>query len=165
MAEKPAPVPDTPPDALAKKPVKAEPVTRPQTAPGQLTLERVERDWDQVLHVVRERNPMTQGLLNTGCEPVEVNSSEIVITFPHPFLRERLRDPQRRMEIQEALDEVLGTTCGVKLVLASEYAPDQPASSAPPTPEPDEVPTLDKKDLDQISRWADEHGGATTVME
>ncbi len=165
VVEKAELAPDTPPDTPGEKPVKAEPVVRSRTAPGQLTLEMVEREWDEVLHAVRLRNPMTQGLLNTGCEPVEVNSSEIVITFPHSFLRERLRDPQRKMEIQEAIDEVLGTTCGVKLVLASEYAPDQPASSAPPTPEPDEVPTLDKDDLDQISRWADEHGGATTVIE
>jgi hypothetical protein len=81
---------------------------------------------------VRQRNPTTQGVLNTGCKAAEVNGSEIVITFPFPFLREKLRDPQRLKEIQDALSDVFEVNCTVKLVLASEFQPSQPSAGSKP---------------------------------
>ena len=36
---------------------------------------------------------------------------EVVVTFPYPFLRDKLGDPQRRAEIQDALSEALGLAC------------------------------------------------------
>jgi hypothetical protein len=103
------------------------------THPG-LTLQQVQRSWDAVLHAVRQRNPATQAVLNTGCQPVEVSDKEIVVTFPYPFLREKLGDPQRRTEIQDALAEVLHARCRLKLVLASEYTPRRPPNPRPTGP-------------------------------
>jgi DNA polymerase-3 subunit gamma/tau len=152
----------------------------PQSLGGALTLAQVDRAWSQVLLAVRQRNPATQAVLNTGCKPVDVVDNEIVVTFPYPFLREKLGDPLRRTEIQDALDEVLDADCRLRLVLASEYtsssrpamartepAPAVPAAStsstadAPDTPEAEdpveEVP-------EEISRWAEEHGGQVKLI-
>jgi hypothetical protein len=144
--------------AQAKPSQQAAPPAEPLAAGGPLALEHVEQAWEQVLHAVRRRNPATQGVLNTGCKPVEVNGDEIVITFPYPFLREKLGDPQRKMEIQDALSEVLHTGCRLRLVLAQEYSP-QP--STPSTA----APALDDEDLDQISRWAEERGGQASIVQ
>lgn len=129
-----------------------------------LTLERVQQAWDQVLQVVRQRNPTTHGVLNTGCKPVEVCGDEIVVTFPFPFLRDKLGDPQRRDEIHQALTRVLHTRCRVRLVLASEYVPGQPPPPAAPEAAASGLP-LDDQALDQISRWAAERGGQATIVQ
>jgi hypothetical protein len=106
----------------------------PQTQAGTLTLPQVEQAWGPVLQAVRLRNPATQAALNTGCQPVEVNGDEIVITFPYPVLREKLSASQRRDEIQDALAEVLQARCRITLVLASDYTPrpQAPISQVPP---------------------------------
>jgi DNA polymerase-3 subunit gamma/tau len=140
---------------------------------GGLTLQQVEQAWDTVLHAVRLRNPATQAVLNTGCQPVEVSGEEIVVTFPYPFLREKLGDPQRRTEIQDALIEALHTRCRLRLVLASEYTPRRPQnpSSPPPVPSEPDPPEEDPGEIspdaereegqvpEAISRWAEERGG------
>ncbi|MBN1658982.1 MAG: DNA polymerase III subunit gamma/tau [Anaerolineae bacterium] len=162
----------------------------PQPGPGEsqaglaaastLSITQVAAAWDAILAAVRQRNPASQAALRSGCRPVEVNGNEVMITFPWPVLRDKLADPQRRMEIQEALSEVLGSRCSVKLVLAAEYTPsqavkethaDQPPAGTPATKVPDPVADpppaaesdgeaeLDPHDLNRISRWAEQRGG------
>ena len=129
-----------------------------------------------VLHAVRQRNPATEGALRSQCKPVEVHDSEIIITFPFAFLREKLVDPGRKGEIQDALSEVLKANCRVKLVLASEY---DPAPAANPTPAPAPVTwepepgaeeqaegeELDAEEVAQeLTRWAEERGGQVTLV-
>jgi DNA polymerase-3 subunit gamma/tau len=147
-----------------------------QSPPGTLTLAQVEQAWALVLQAVRQRNPATQAVLNTGCQPVEVNGEEIVVTFPYPVLREKLVDPQRRIEIQDALTEVLQANCRLKLVLAAEYKPRQHANPQPPPTPPGAMPqsppaqaAQDGQEPEdevpaQISRWAAEHGGQAKVV-
>jgi hypothetical protein len=99
LADPPAPDP---------VPVAAEPAPESQPASGSLSLAGVNQAWKRVLQAVRQRNPAAEGALRSGCEPVEVDGDEIVVTFPYAFLRDKLGDPQRKMEIQEALSEVPG---------------------------------------------------------
>jgi len=152
---------------------RAEPVAPVTAAPelsppaGQLTLAQVQGSWDAVLQAVRRRNPATQAVLNSGCQPVEVNGSEVVVTFPFPFLRGKLGDPQRKMEIQEALGEVLNARCHVKLVLADEFTPQSPVPAPAAAPAAGEAPALAKPEpsaFDEIARWARERGGKTTLV-
>jgi hypothetical protein len=97
--------------------------------------------------------------------PAEVVGDEIVVTFPFSFLREKLGDPQRRIEIQEALSEVLGAGCRVKLVLASEHIPRQQANPSPsPASQPSE-PVTEDTIPDELSRWAEEHGAQVTIVD
>jgi DNA polymerase-3 subunit gamma/tau len=157
VAEQPASV------LVPKTPAADAPPTEPTTAPPPsrraLVVEQVEGAWDQVLQAVRQRNPATQAVLNTGCKPVEVNDDELVVTFPFPFLREKLGDPQRKAEIQDALAEVLHLNCRLRLVLASEYTPRPTAGrAAPPSTPEGGVP-------DPISQWAKEHGGQAKYLQ
>jgi hypothetical protein len=123
----------------------------------------VNHAWEEILQAVRRRNPTAEGALRSGCQPVEVRGEEVVVTFPYPFLRDKLGDPQRRMEIQEALSEVVGGKCRIKLVLAAEYvsekaASPQPAAPSPATDSADES-ELDDEEIAQIEEWAQRVGG------
>ena len=145
----------------------------PQPPAGSLTLAQVEEAWGLVLHAVRQRNPATEGALRTQCKPVEVIGDEIVITFPFPFLREKLVDPKRKAEIQDSLTEVFNTKCRIKLVKASEYVPG-PQTEPAPLPavavrsDPDnELPDaqLDEQQVAQeLTRWAEERGGQVKIV-
>jgi DNA polymerase-3 subunit gamma/tau len=102
----------------------AEPATPTAQAPGgEVSLAQVEGAWGRILQAVRQRNPLVEGALRTNCKPIEVYDDEIVIAFPYPFLRDKLGDPRRKAEIQDALTEVLGARCQVKLVMESEHKP------------------------------------------
>jgi hypothetical protein len=139
---------------VAQQPVEAAPL--PAATAG-LTLGQVQQAWTDVLQAVRKRNPATQGVLNTGCKPVDVVGDEVIIAFPYPFMREKLDNPQRKQEVQEALDSVLGARCRLRLVLATDYTPmPQPAAPA--------APSLDDQAIDEISRWAAERGGQMTIL-
>jgi hypothetical protein len=97
-----------------------------------------------------------------------------VITFPHPFLREKLNDPQRRTEIEDALSEVFGATRCAKFVMASEYTPrPRPLTArAPdrtaPVSAPDQAsasPAAEGEVPEPISRWAAERGAQVRLVE
>lgn len=162
VAEKPAPIPK--PDTDPAPAAELEPASTHVVPPGQLSLAQVQDAWPSVLQAVRKRNPAAEGALRTQCQPVEVHGSEIVVTFPYPFLREKLGDPQRMQEIQEALTEVFQSNYRVKLALASEYEPRQEAEPAAQQSTPSSPGMVDPA-VDRITKWAKEHGGETTVIE
>ncbi len=171
----PAPDPQEPAPAETL-PAQARP---PQPAAGGPPLGQVVAAWRDILQAVRRRNPTTYAALNTDCRPVEVDGDEVVVTFPHAFLRDKLEHPERKVDIQDALNEILQAGCRVRFVLAGDFvARAQPAAPAPrpepgPEPEPDPPPAqpaagaraqeprgeLDSKDMDQIVRWARGVGG------
>ena len=149
---------------------------------GPLTLEVVRQSWGSVLTAVRKRNPATQGVLNSGCRPVEVLGNEVIVSYPFSFLGEKLSDAQRWVEIQDSFGEVFGFDCHVKLVLASDYVPAaaggeppqiEPAETAPARPDEAAGAASDgghppspteAQAYDQISAWAEKHGGHTSLV-
>jgi DNA polymerase-3 subunit gamma/tau len=129
-----APVTDSEsPAAEPAAPTAQTPAAMAQAPAAAVNLAQVEGAWDQILQAVRQRNPLVEGALRTNCKPVEVYDDEVVIAFPYPFLREKLGDPRRKAEIQDALSEVLGARCRVKLVMESEHTPRPQAGSQPRT--------------------------------
>ncbi len=177
LASKPSP--DPMPQATPQTTQEAAPVTVGKTPreDGQLlTLESIKQSWAQVVQSVRQRNPATQAVLNSGCEPVEVDGNEVILALSFPFLRDKLGDPQRRTEIQDALSEVMGTACRVKWVLASEFKSRQRSAGRPAAPVPPREghpkanepsgtePSLGGDALEEIERWAQERGGETQII-
>jgi DNA polymerase-3 subunit gamma/tau len=149
----------------SEEPPKPSPAPHPaEQTSGPLSLAMVDEAWDRILQAVRRRNPAAEGAMRSGCKAVEVNGQEVVVTFPYPFLRDKLGDPQRRAEIQDALSEALGLACRLTLTLASEYTPRPGTQSTPASLAADEQP-LDDRALVRISRWAEERGGQATIIQ
>jgi DNA polymerase-3 subunit gamma/tau len=174
IAEEPASISVPVAKAEEETRTEVEAVPEPTAWPGALALPQVKQSWDRVLQAVRRRNPTTQGVLNTGCEPVDVVGSEVVVTFPFPFLGDKLGDPQRKTEIQDALSEVLGVNCRLRLVLASQFTPRNATPSTPvvnPAPaasgadQASGPPAADEEVPEMISRWAAERGAEVSIVQ
>jgi DNA polymerase-3 subunit gamma/tau len=174
-AEKPTPA-EAPSSAEGEQVVEQETAGK-ETPVGMLSLAQVEQAWEMMLHAVRQRNPATEGALRTQCKPVEVAGDELIITFPYPFLKEKLVDPQRKAEIQDALDEVLKSNCRIKLLLASEYVPSQATNpvavpAAAPSRQAQANPAREVKatqmDVEEVAQeltpWVEEQGGQITIV-
>jgi DNA polymerase-3 subunit gamma/tau len=111
-------------------------------AAGGLTLAQVRAAWPDLLRAVRKRNKTTEAALHSGCKLGEVSSKEIVITLPNAFIRQQLDNVQRKQEIQDAFDEVLGMACRVRLVLETDYKPSPPPAGRP-NAEPEDRPAAE----------------------
>ena len=171
------PTPAEAPSSAAEEPVAEQGNADSETPAGMLSLAQVEQAWEMMLHAVRLRNPATEGALRTQCKPVEVAGDELIITFPYPFLKEKLVDPQRKAEIQDALAEVLKSSCRIKLLLASEYVPsrvinpvavqaDPPSMQAQADPaRAGQAAHMDVEEVAQeLTPWAKEQGGQITIV-
>ena len=58
------------------------PTLETEATPGSaVTLTRISETWPQVLSMVRQRNPQTQGLLNS-CKPMGFKSGNLILALP-----------------------------------------------------------------------------------
>jgi len=139
-----------------------------------MTLDQVQRRWPEIIGAVQALNKTTAAVLRSNCQPVDLADGQIVVTVPSSILRDKLEDPQRKVEIQEAVSSILGVRSRIRLALATEYAPraSGPALQSHPqaaTPERSESQSVsgvdDDQALDEISRWAAERGGQATIVK
>ena len=152
--------------------------------PVGLTLDQVQRRWPEIIGAVQALNKTTAAVLRSNCQPVDLAGDQIVVTVPSAILRDKLDNPQRKVEVQEAVSSVLGVQSRIRLVLEAEYASRTPR----PAPERSESRSVsgvdgmpaertseangrsasgadDDQVPDEISRWAAERGGLATIVK
>jgi len=170
---------DGAPAELTVAPVSAPPEQAPgavfyQTGPGpaagsELTLEQVQRRWQEIINAVQALNRTTAAVLRSNCQPVDVAADQILVTVPSAILRDKLENPQRKVELQEAVGSILGVQSRIRLVLAADYAPRPAPQQQPQAETPGLAGQADGADddhaLNEISRWAAERGGQTTLVK
>jgi hypothetical protein len=78
----------------------------------------------------------------------------VTITFPYKWLKAKLDEPQRQVEVTDAFSEVLGVPCAVRFVLENEFQPSPPSRAS----------SLNDRQVAEIRRWAEERGGETRVI-
>ncbi len=154
-----------------------------QTGPG-LSLDQVQRRWPEIIGAVQALNRTTAAVLRSNCQPVDLVDGQIVVTVPSSILRDKLENPQRKVELQEAVSSTLGIHSRIRLVLAAEYIPQAPRPAPQPQPQaatPDLADETagagersdsqsasgadDDQALDEISRWAATVGGQATIVK
>jgi len=123
------------PVALASAPPEQPPgAVLYQTGPG-LTLDQVQRRWPEIIGAVQALNRTTAAVLRSNCQPVDLADDQIVVTVPSAILRDKLENPQRKVEVQEAVSSVLGVRSRIRLVLEAEYAPRTSRPALQPQPQ------------------------------
>jgi DNA polymerase-3 subunit gamma/tau len=104
-------------------------------AGGGLTLDQVQKRWPEIIGAVQALNRTTAAVLRSNCQPVDLTDDQIVVTVPSAILRDKLENPQRKVEVQEAVSSVLGVRSRIRLVLEVEYAPRTPRPAPQPQPQ------------------------------
>ncbi len=90
-----------------------------EATPGSaVTLKSISQAWPQVLARVRQRNPQTQGLLNS-CKPMGFKSGKLILGFASDLIKSKMEKPEHTQLTQEVLEEVLGEGVGVQCVVSA----------------------------------------------
>jgi DNA polymerase-3 subunit gamma/tau len=121
---KPAPAPAAAPSPAVEKPLPES--VPPEVAaleteakPGSaVTLNRISETWPQVLTIVRQRNPQTQGLLNS-CKPMGFKSGNLILGFASDLIKSKMEKPEHLQLTQEILSQVLGEDVGLRCVVSA----------------------------------------------
>ncbi len=128
------PAPPTGPAAQDPGPAAQDPGPAAQD-PSSLDLEKVARVWPVVLDRVLQTAPALAATFE-GARPVAVDATEHVVTvgFPaaHTFNKRKAEAPEKRGQVEEALEAVLGMRLRlVYVVLDGEDAPGEPDAGKP----------------------------------
>ncbi len=76
-------------------------------AEGKLTMEMVAKNWRQILTLVRQHNPQTQGLLNS-CKPLGIKDGVLYLGFNSDFTKSKMDKPEHIELAQQIMSQVLG---------------------------------------------------------
>ena len=140
MEAEPAPKPPTTPKVESQPPAKvvAEPkpataskVDAPKPASAESTPvtdslpQSVAKNWDQILKIVREKNPQTQALLNS-CRPLGVKGNALVLGFNGEFAKSKMESEDNVDVFLQAMEHVIGETMPLLCIVpqGGELPPD-----------------------------------------
>jgi DNA polymerase-3 subunit gamma/tau len=95
------------------------PALETEATPGSaVTLTRISETWPQVLSLVRQRNPQTQGLLNS-CKPMGFKSGNLILGFASDLIKSKMEKPEHLQLTQDILSQVLGEAVGLRCVVSA----------------------------------------------
>jgi DNA polymerase-3 subunit gamma/tau len=83
-----------------------------------LTLQTVNNHWQQILALVRQRNPQTQGLLNS-CKPFGVKDGVLFLGFTGEFAKSKMEREENITITKEILVQVLGMEVPLRCFVVS----------------------------------------------
>jgi len=111
-SEVPAPVPTQPQTTAEQQehpPAAAQPVEETSeevieevSGPSVIDFSIVHKQWDEVINMTRQADPMVQALLNSG-QPVAVEGNAIIFQVPGEFLCEKIEKDVNRRVIEQVL--------------------------------------------------------------
>jgi predicted ATPase len=89
---------------------------------GPLTIENLQRQWQEVLNVVRSRNLTLEALLSSG-KPLRIEENNIILGFTRKFNRDRVEEETNKQTLEDTLSEVLGQQYQVQCVMSESEQP------------------------------------------
>jgi DNA polymerase III subunit gamma/tau len=85
---------------------------------GGLTLALINQQWRQVLTLVRQKNPQTQGLLNS-CKPLGVKNGILFLGFNSDFSRSKMEKKEHLELAQQVLEQVYEMEIPIRCIVAA----------------------------------------------
>lgn len=89
-------------------------------------LRRAQDQWELVKKVCKQKKRTVAALLHSA-RPVSVGAGdplEVVLEADYQFHLDKLREPDKRADVEWALEQVLERRCHVRLVIAGNHGPD-----------------------------------------
>jgi DNA polymerase III subunit gamma/tau len=121
IARDPAPQPDAAPSGA---PASVAPLLQPGEDGD--WLRRAQDQWELVKKVCKQKKRTVAALLHSA-RPVSVGAGdplEVVLEADYQFHLDKLREPDKRADVEWALEQVLERRCHVRLVMAGNHGPD-----------------------------------------
>ena len=85
---------------------------------GGLTMEMDREKWRQIAALVRQRNPQTQGLLNS-CKPLGVKDGVLFLGFNSDFSRSKMEKAEHIEIAQQVLSQVFGMDIPIRCIVSA----------------------------------------------
>ncbi len=101
---------------------KVEPMVEIKKIEGEVTLEAIEREWGNVLRVVKPFNHSVEAFLRAA-RPKAVEGKALVIEVFYPFHKDRLEEERNRQVVEKGLKTVLGVDLHLKCELSQSKKP------------------------------------------
>jgi DNA polymerase-3 subunit gamma/tau len=90
-----------------------------------LSLKSLQDNWLQILAAIKTRNMHVEAILR-DCQPTAVEGDMVTISARSPFHKERLEDDRARQLVGQAITTIVGQSCRIKCILASEESKQEP---------------------------------------
>ncbi|RPI28272.1 MAG: DNA polymerase III subunit gamma/tau [Chloroflexota bacterium] len=111
--------PVAPPEQLEQAPgEQGNPESGTPASEGPLTMETLNKHWRQILALVRQRNPQTQGLLNS-CKPLGFKNGVLFLGFNSDFSKSKMEKAEHLEIAEQVLAQVLGVQVPVRCIVAA----------------------------------------------
>ncbi|MDD5039908.1 MAG: DNA polymerase III subunit gamma/tau [Patescibacteria group bacterium] len=104
----------------------------PQSAAHAASFESIQRQWSAIMRRVKEANHSLSLSLKVGV-PVSFEKGVLTVGFRHTLHADRLKIPEARHAIEDAVSEVLGTRCRLSMTVlkSDDYEKLAPRGTAP----------------------------------
>ena len=122
---------DSPTEAVPEANDKPEPraaresSVAPRMEGKDLSLSSLQDNWLQILAAIKTRNMHVEAILR-DCLPSAVEGDMVTLNARSPFHKERLEDDRSRQLVGQAISTVMGQSCRIRCILASEESKQEP---------------------------------------
>jgi DNA polymerase-3 subunit gamma/tau len=128
-----SPAPET--EAKAPPPVQSAPASSSPTARGDLSLDTVNDNWQNILVQLRQTNKMVEALIRS-VRLVGVEGNSVVVEAPSDLLKGRIEQTGSKSQVEQSISQVMGVSARLRCVLKGEYRPRTPPAASAPDPPP-----------------------------
>ncbi len=128
-----SPAPET--EAKAPPPVQSAPASSSPTAMGDLSLDTVNDNWQNILVQLRQSNKMVEALIRSA-RLVSVEGNSVIIEAPSDLLKGRIEQTGSKSQVEQSISQVMGVSVRLRCVLKGEYRPRTPPAASAPDPPP-----------------------------
>ena len=132
----PAGKPTTEPSKSASPEKQTKPAPRKKTTPQPADTEEnppdteqqplmILKEWKEILDMVRDTNPATQGILNS-CKPLGIKDNQLVLGFRSDAIKDKMEKGDHLQICQDVIEKVIGVKIPILCIVGSKDQSDLP---------------------------------------
>ncbi|MCK4801491.1 MAG: DNA polymerase III subunit gamma/tau [Anaerolineales bacterium] len=83
------------------------------------------KEWKEILEIVRDTNPATQGILNS-CKPLGIKDNQLVLGFRSDAIKDKMEKGDHLQICQDVIEKVIGVNIPILCIVGSKDQSDLP---------------------------------------
>jgi DNA polymerase-3 subunit gamma/tau len=121
------------PEAETPPPTPPRPTSTSPTTMGDLSLDAVNDNWQNILVQLRQTNKMVEALIRS-VRLVGVEGNSVIVEVPSDLLKGRIEQTGSKSQVEQSISQVMGASVRLRCVLKGEYRPRTPPATSAPDP-------------------------------